>query len=138
MKIVLIAIFFVVRAVLESLNVLFSAIGRGPFFDVSRFEWIPPIESDWKLIQAELLKLLETREHIPPIQEILPAQRVLSNTPDWKTYMLFFTGHRIEQHCLECPETARLLEHIPGLQTAFFSILMPRKNLAPHRGVYNG
>ncbi|GIW41183.1 MAG: hypothetical protein KatS3mg076_1760 [Candidatus Binatia bacterium] len=34
-----------------------------------------------------------------------------------------------------CPETSRALLSIPGLQTAFFSILAPGKYVPSHRGV---
>ena len=132
-------IFAALRAVLEWFNARFSKIGAQPFFDTARFSWIPEIESRWKLIQAEVLRLLPQHEQrIPAIQDIMPEQRVLSETKEWKAYMLYVAGHRIEAHCAECPDTARLLQYIPGLQTAFFSMLLPGKGLAPHRGVYNG
>ena len=37
-----------------------------------------------------------------------------------------------------CPETMKALGKIPGLSTAFFSILSPGKHIPPHRGAYNG
>ena len=36
------------------------------------------------------------------------------------------------------PETVRLLHRIPGMKSAMFSILAPRKYIAPHRGPYKG
>ena len=41
-------------------------------------------------------------------------------------------------NCRRCPETTRLLKKIPGMKTAFFSILAPGKHLPPHRGPYKG
>ena len=35
-------------------------------------------------------------------------------------------------------KTAELLEQIPGLRTAFFSILAPKTRLTPHRGPFKG
>jgi len=37
-----------------------------------------------------------------------------------------------------CPETMRLLGRIPGMKTAFFSILSPHKHIPAHRGAFNG
>ncbi|MCA0422780.1 MAG: aspartyl/asparaginyl beta-hydroxylase domain-containing protein, partial [Proteobacteria bacterium] len=37
-----------------------------------------------------------------------------------------------------CPETWRILQKIPGLKSAMFSIFEPGKHLKPHRGPYNG
>jgi len=37
-----------------------------------------------------------------------------------------------------CPGTAALMEQIPGMKTAMFSILSPRKHILDHRGPYKG
>src|SRR6266700_2370702 len=37
-----------------------------------------------------------------------------------------------------CHETTRLIETIPGMKPAFFSILGPRKHIPEHRGPYAG
>jgi beta-hydroxylase len=47
-------------------------------------------------------------------------------------------GRKIAENCSRCPETTRLIEAIPGIKTAFFSILAPRKHLPEHRGPYSG
>jgi len=43
-----------------------------------------------------------------------------------------------DENARRCPETMALLKKIPGLKTAFFSILSPRKHIPAHRGAYNG
>jgi len=52
--------------------------------------------------------------------------------------MLLGYGIRSEKNLQSCPATARSLQKIPGIRTAFFSILEPGKRLPPHRGPYNG
>jgi aspartyl/asparaginyl beta-hydroxylase (cupin superfamily) len=37
-----------------------------------------------------------------------------------------------------CPRTAALMREIPGMKTAMFSILSPRKHILDHRGPYKG
>ncbi len=37
-----------------------------------------------------------------------------------------------------CPRTAALMREIPGMTTAMFSILSPRKHILDHRGPYKG
>ena len=44
----------------------------------------------------------------------------------------------MDANCASCPKTAALLDTIPGLVTAFFSILLPHKHIPPHRGPYRG
>jgi ornithine lipid ester-linked acyl 2-hydroxylase len=48
------------------------------------------------------------------------------------------TPRRRAANCASCPHTAALLETIPGVVTAFFSILSPHKHIPPHRGPYRG
>ena len=43
-----------------------------------------------------------------------------------------------EPNCRRCPETARLLKSVPGIKTAFFSILKPHAHIPEHRGAYKG
>src|SRR5690606_6389720 len=40
--------------------------------------------------------------------------------------------------CARCPETTRLVEAVPGMRTAFFSLLAPGKSIPPHRGPWRG
>ena len=47
-------------------------------------------------------------------------------------------GHRAERSCQQCPETTRILETIPRLKSAWFSILAPNYHIPPHRGVTKG
>jgi ornithine lipid ester-linked acyl 2-hydroxylase len=47
-------------------------------------------------------------------------------------------GYKAEKNCARCPETTRLVEQIPGMTTAFFSILSPHKHIPAHRGVFKG
>jgi ornithine lipid ester-linked acyl 2-hydroxylase len=55
----------------------------------------------------------------------------------WKAFM--FKSHRfIEPNCALAPKTAKLLRGIPGLYTAFFSILEPHQYITPHWGYWKG
>ncbi|MBT8469816.1 MAG: aspartyl/asparaginyl beta-hydroxylase domain-containing protein, partial [Deltaproteobacteria bacterium] len=53
-------------------------------------------------------------------------------------YLLFAMGQKAEGNCGRCPETTRVLESIPGMTTAFFSILAPGKHIPPDRGIFKG
>ena len=52
--------------------------------------------------------------------------------------MLVGYGRESEENCRRCPETTRVLRKIPGMKTAFFSILSPGKHIPSHKGPYNG
>ena len=52
--------------------------------------------------------------------------------------MLEVLGHKVEQNRARCPETCKVLERIPNLVQAFFSILDPGKSVPEHEGPYMG
>jgi beta-hydroxylase len=115
-----------------------SLVGDKPFFEVDDFPWAANLERDWEKIRAELDRVLEDQAELPNFQDISVDQATLTTDDRWKTYFLFGYGFKSEANCARCPETARLCEQIPGMKTAFFSILAPGKHLAAHRGPYKG
>jgi beta-hydroxylase len=55
----------------------------------------------------------------------------------WKAFM--FKSHRfIEENCARAPRTAALLRDVPGLYTAFFSVLEGDQYITPHWGYWKG
>lgn len=123
---------------LERLNMAASTIDTTPFLDPDQFDWIRPLEESWELIRSELDQILRFRDRLPSFHEISEDQTSITRDKDWKTYFLYGYGYRAEVNCARCPETARLVEQIPGMKTAFFSILSPGKHIPDHRGPYNG
>lgn len=124
---------------MESLVRRFSSIGQHQFFDPSQFGWVRRVEADWSLICNDLKALLRDRERIPSFEDIAPV-----NAPGgmrdakWKSYWLYAYGRKAADNCRRCPETMRLLAAIPGIKTAFFSILAPGKHIPEHTGPYAG
>lgn len=115
-----------------------SLVGDKPVHDSAEFPWTRPLEANWHKIRAELDAVLAQRDLVPPFHEVSPDQYKISKGDDWKTFILFGFGHKSERNCARCPETTRLLEAIPSLQTAWFSILAPGYRVPPHRGVTKG
>ena len=71
-------------------------------------------------------------------QDILKEVESIQTDNDWKTFFLLGIGMDCAENAKRCPETMRLLGKIPGVKTAFFSILSPHKHIPAHRGAYNG
>jgi aspartate beta-hydroxylase/beta-hydroxylase len=57
---------------------------------------------------------------------------------DWKIYPLNIMGVKPNAFCARCPKTSKLLDGIPGLFEAFFSILEGHKSIPAHEGPYRG
>lgn len=117
----------------------YSIIGDKPFFEREQFQWVPQLEANWKIVRQELDEILKYRDHLPNFQDISPDQVYRLSADDlWKTYFLYGYGKKAEKNCKICPESTRIVEQIPGLKTAFFSILLPGKHIPEHRGAYKG
>jgi aspartyl/asparaginyl beta-hydroxylase (cupin superfamily) len=96
------------------------------------------VEAEWPVVRKELDALLVRREDIPNFQDVSDAQKVLTEGDEWKTFWLYAFGEKAEENCVRCPETVRVLQHIPGMKSAMFSILAPKKHIPEHRGLWKG
>lgn len=112
--------------------------GRTTFFSNEVYDWIPYLESKFSIIRGELDSVLLKVEEIPNFQDIQIEQRDLTEGEDWKTLIFYGYSEPCERNLKRCPETAAILESIPGLKSAMFSILKPGKHIPPHEGPYNG
>ncbi len=123
---------------MERLVVGSSRVATTPFLPVDTFPWIATLEESWPVIRAELDEILTYRDQLPNFQDISVDQASITQDDGWKTYFFSGYGFRSEANCARCPKTAALLEGIPGLTTAFFSILSPHKRIGAHRGPWRG
>jgi beta-hydroxylase len=129
------------QAVLWQLEKLLSGSSLVPeqaFLDPADFSWTRMLEGNWATMRRELDEVMRHRSNLPNFQDISPDQRKLSQDDGWKTYFFFAYGFKAKGNCERCPETARILKEVPGMKTAFFSILAPGKHLPEHRGPYKG
>lgn len=115
-----------------------SEVPTTPFMEPSLFPWNAKLEAGWEDIRAELDALLAFRDELPNFQDISPDVATITDDDLWKTFFFLGYGYRSEANCARCPATAALLSQVPGLITAFFSILLPHKHIEAHRGPYRG
>jgi beta-hydroxylase len=115
-----------------------SLIGDQPVFDKSVFPWTADFEANWEKIRAELEEVMKAREALPSFHEISPDQYRISKEDNWKTFVFYGFGIRVDSNCERCPETARLLDQLPDIENAWFSILAPRYHIPAHHGPTNG
>ena|SRR6056297_1241926 len=122
----------------EKIIAKYSKIPTTPFLDPYQFDWVDDLEANWDKIRTEVDEILKQKDSIPSFHEISKDQKSITQDNKWKTYFLYGFGYKAEKNCERCPETTKLVEQIPGMKTAFFSILAPGKHIPAHRGVYNG
>jgi len=107
-----------------------------PVLDPADFPWTARLEAGWARIRAEALAALaDLNAAAPPLRDISPDHRRIAEPDRWRSYFLWGYGYRMEANCRDCPETVALLEGVPGLNSAFFSILKPGAHIPRHRGV---
>lgn len=134
----IIRILFRMLREMEKLNRRHSLHGDRAFFTPDDFPWTRKVAEHTAAIQKELDELLPQVERLPNFQDISPDQTLLTTDAGWKTF--FFAGYGVEseKNRQRCPRTAAALDLIPGMTTAYFSILAPGKVLPMHRGPYAG
>jgi ornithine lipid ester-linked acyl 2-hydroxylase len=115
-----------------------SLVGDATFFPLERFPWVQHIEQNWQTIREEAERLLENRDDLANFQDISKDQIEITDDDRWKTFFLFGYGFEAKLGVEMCPHTAALMREIPGMKTAMFSILSPRKHILDHRGPYKG
>ncbi len=123
---------------LERLVSRVSLHGDPEVYDIGEFPWVQPMLAQWRQMRAELDRVLVHRHRLPNFQDILKEVRTIQTDDQWKTYWLAGVRMDCRENAARCPETMRLLGHVPGLKNAFFSVLAPGKHVPAHRGAYNG
>ena len=126
------------RGVLHDFLARQSKVPNDPILDASLFPWAEDFRANWVTIRNELDRQLVHRSALPNFQDISPDQYRISPDSMWKTFVFVGFGEPSELNRELCPETAKALDRIPRLQTAFFSVLAPGKHVPRHRGVTKG
>jgi aspartyl/asparaginyl beta-hydroxylase (cupin superfamily) len=99
---------------------------------------IATLEAGYDDVRRECLALLDIKDRLPDMSAMGGSYTKAGiHTARWKVLM-FKSGQFIEENCALCPKTAALLRDIPGVYTAFFSVLDPHQHVMPHWGYYKG
>jgi len=117
---------------------LFSKVGNPPVFERDVFSWTARLEADWEAIRDEALAVLARPEDVPALRVVSPDHGRIATDDKWKVFFLWGYGYKVANNTARCPVTSRLVESIPGLISAFFSIHTPGTHLPRHYGPTNG
>ena len=112
-----------------------SELDDQPVFDPELFDWLPELEKNWTTVRDEWDHVLGDKSALPPLRLISPDHGLIATDDRWKSFVLWGYGLRSEENCARCPETARLLERVPGLLSALFSVLDPHCHIPRHTGL---
>jgi ornithine lipid ester-linked acyl 2-hydroxylase len=115
----------------------FAADAALRFFDRADFPWAGELEANWHVVRRDLDEALGLRDQVPGFADVSSRQKVIADER-WKTLMFRFYGRRIHENCARFPATAALLDRIPDMTTAMFSILGEGGHIPAHHGPYKG
>jgi beta-hydroxylase len=115
-----------------------SRVPDVPFIPNRHFPFVAEIEANWRDVRAELETILQDRDRIPFLDKISPDQTRIAHSQKWRAFFLWGLGEELAGNTARCPKTAALLRKVPGLRSAWFSILAPKYRIKPHRGITKG
>jgi len=115
-----------------------SDVANDPVLDVRDFPWTAELRANWRAIRDEAVAVALRQNAAPSLATISPDHRAIAEVGMWRSFFLWGYGFPIEENLALCPATARVVEPIPGLNSAFFSILAPGAHIPDHRGVTKG
>ncbi len=122
------------RPLIDGILNHYSKIPDAGFPSGEAFPWVSELEAKSQIIAKEVEALLESSDELPQLRKLSPDHDRIARSEKWRAFFLIGYGYRAELGCRLCPETARALDGIPGLESAFFSILLPGMHIKRHRG----
>ena len=126
------------RGLFDRLIASSSLVSNDPVLDVRDFAWTQSLRANWQAIRDEAIAVALRGDASPSLATISPDHRAIAEVDKWRSFFLWGYGYRIDDNADRCPRTAALVEQIPGLNSAFFSILAPGTHIPEHRGVTKG
>lgn len=112
-----------------------ATLGDPAVYDTAVFPWVKELESHWETIRGEAEAALQDLDKVPPLATISPDHRRIAPAGRWRSFFLIGYRYRDDANCAKCPKTTEIIERIPGLNSAFFSVLVPGTHIPPHTGV---
>src|SRR5258706_1329368 len=105
--------------------------------NLSEYPELTVLAKNHRIIREECEQLLQSRLRIPGMEELTSYTSGGIHQIAWKSFM-FKSGKFIDENCALAPKTAALLRDIPGVYTAFFSVLEPQQHIKAHWGYWKG
>jgi ornithine lipid ester-linked acyl 2-hydroxylase len=112
-----------------------SLIGTQPFFESSQVPGLEILRENWQVIRDEAAAVMGDRESVPPLGRVSPDHRRIAPTSAWKSFFFTGYGYKAKANRARCPKTAALIDRVPNVVVAFYSIFEPGTQVPRHNGV---
>ena len=111
-----------------------SLIPTTPILDSALLPWAEVLKREWRTVQAEYDSLVIGRDVIPPLGKIADYHRRIAPDDKWRSFFFEAHGYEVVANRTRCPKTAAILDGIPDLVTAFFSVMDAGTHVPRHKG----
>jgi beta-hydroxylase len=115
----------------------FSAVPRDPVLDVDAFPQLRPLRENWRAIAAEAQALFD-KGLIAYDDTHDDLAFVAFKKRGWKRFYMKWYDDVMPSAAEHCPRTVALVESIPTINAAAFTMLPPGKKLGKHRDPFAG
>ena len=115
---------FIIALIFSGIIRLF--VKNPPYLDVEdEFPGSRVLKENWKTIRGELEEILKNIDGIPRFHEIDGLQKAISAKDGvaWRTFIIKGFDKWLPQNAEQVPETTKLLEGMPQVSLAMFSII---------------
>ncbi len=112
-----------------------SLVSIAPVLDVRTFAWTSLLRDNWQAIRDEAQTVVLAA---PSLASGSPDHRAIAALNKWQPYFLWGHGYAVAPNLARCPVTASMVARVPGLSSAFFSILAPGAHIPAQRGPTKG
>jgi aspartyl/asparaginyl beta-hydroxylase (cupin superfamily) len=133
----------VISAITAYSRRLYEAAGgehRPVFYDVrATAPGLLEVDKQYLVIRKEVEALLGSGVNLPRYHDVAPGQVSISaGAKKWKVFVFDMVGAKPKISRKLCPKTAAILDNVPDLFQAFFSILEAGKSIPAHNGPFYG
>jgi aspartyl/asparaginyl beta-hydroxylase (cupin superfamily) len=136
-----------IKKVTRSVNRRFKRAAGGDkrpaFYDIdATLPVFRLLDRNFAVIREEMEAVLNYKERIPRYHELDKGESYISGSDDpaknWRVFMLHSIAGVPKANQERCPRTTALVQQIPNLYQAFFSMLDAGKSIPAHNGTYFG
>src|SRR5262245_45622624 len=75
-----------------------SIVGDEPILDTAKFPFLKPFVDNWETIRGEVREILKHREAVPLFQEVSIDQMRIAKGNNWRTFILFGFGDKLQKN----------------------------------------
>lgn len=121
----------------NALVYLFSKVPNKPILKVEDFPELDAVRENWETIREEALALYEAG-HIKKSDKYNDLAFNSFFKRGWKRFYFRWYGDYLPSARELCPKTTEILEKVPTINAAMFTLLSPRSMLVKHRDPFAG